>query len=248
MKRIRKLDGPTKGLADYLACNENMANWEEFRSHRAGRSRRELVEALVICQHGLCGYCEREIPEGDRQVEHVIPRSDPRNGTLLALDVSNLIACCRGGDLSNEDPERFLPPLRENLSCGQAKGNNSDPDFVDPRQLPASPSVMRVNDSGRIEADFEACVEAGIPIDRVNKTIEILGLNVERLRLARENFWKKLSENWEDHFDDPEVMARAAKTELLPRNGHLSKFFTTSRSYFFPICEGILARTPDDWV
>ena len=240
------LNRPPQDLADYLACNENTANWEEFRSHRAGRSRKELVEALVACQRGLCGYCERKIFEGDRQVEHVIPRSDPQNGALLALDVRNMIACCRGGDSSSEDRERYLEPPRENLSCGQAKGDNSN--FLDPRCLPESPSLMRVDDSGRIEADQNACREAGIPADRVDKTIKILGLNVERLRRARENIWSSLNENWKDHFDDPEVMAQAAKKELLPQNGDLSKFFTTSRSYFFPISEEILAQTLGDWV
>lgn len=248
MKRIRRLNDQTEGLSDYLAGNENTANWEEFRSHRAGQSRKELADALVACQRGLCGYCERKIVESDRQVEHVIPRSDPQNGALLALDVKNMIACCLGGEPSREDPERYLEPRRENLSCGQAKGDASDPDFLDPRDFPEAPSLMRVDDSGRIEADSEACAEAGIPVGRVNKTIETLGLNVRRLRLARENIWSGLNENWKEHFDDPEAMARAARKELLPQNGDLSKFFTTSRSYFYPISKEILAQTLDDWV
>ena len=76
MKRIRELNNPTPGLAEYLDCVGDDANWVEFRSHNSGTAYRELREALTQNQHGLCAYCEFEINEWLRQVEHVVPQSD----------------------------------------------------------------------------------------------------------------------------------------------------------------------------
>ena len=73
MKRIQPLDGPTPGLADYLEGDGHQANWDGFGSHHGGAAKRELTESLCSIQHGLCGYCEIDITENDRQVEHVIP-------------------------------------------------------------------------------------------------------------------------------------------------------------------------------
>ena len=256
MKRIRKLSAPTPDLDTYLICEGNKASWQGFRNHKAGTSYRKLVEALRELQHGLCGYCEINLRDWDRQIEHVIPRSDPGRGAAHALDVKNLIICCRGGELrdlygpsAQNDNERFLPPLARNRSCGQAKGDNTDPDFVDPRMLPALPSLTRVLPNGKIEVNTDACIAVGIAATKIKRTIEILGLNVERLRLAREKRWNALNENWESHFEDSEVMVAAARGELLPnRDGSLPKFFTTNRSYFCPFSEGILAECPQEWV
>ena len=93
MKRIRALYSPTPGLGDYLDCDGERANWIGFRSHQSGEAYRELAEALCLIQHGLCGYCEIDIIEQDRQVEHVIPQSDPQKGSALALNVKNMMAC-----------------------------------------------------------------------------------------------------------------------------------------------------------
>ena len=256
MKRIRRLSSPTPGLDSYLKCEGSKATWEEFRSHRAGASYRELVQTLAEIQHCLCGYCEINLTELDRQIEHVLPRSSQQAEAAHALDPTNLIACCTGGTARNlfgpdagGDEERFLSPPRRNASCGQAKGDSTNPGFLDPRKLPALPSLTRVELDGRVEVDTKACDAHGVPPASVEKTIEILGLNVERLRLAREKRWRALDDNLREHHDDPEVMMAAANGELTPSNtGDLPRFFTTSRSYFAPLSERILAEDPQDWI
>ena len=96
---------------------------------------------------------------------------------------------------------------------------------------------------------MDACETCGIAADKVEKTIDILGLNVERLRRAREARWNALSENWKSHFDNRTVMAAAARSELLPDAvGGLAKFFTTNRSYFAPLSEDILEESPPAWI
>ena len=236
MKPIRGLDGPTKGLSDYLAEEPDEADWDGFRSHRGGKSYREIVEALVDRQHGLCGYCEIGITagSGEIQVEHVVPQSDPEHGAAKALDARNMMACCLGGTRATaDDAGQYLAPVRNNTSCGQKKGNDTIPDFVDPRTLPELPSLTRVEPDGRIEVDEDACRVAGQGASGVGETVEFLGLNVERLRRAREEIWRTLEEAWEDIQGDEDIMREAAREELLPDgSGGLSRFFTTRRSYF----------------
>ena len=50
MKKIRELNLPTPGLAEYLNSVEAKANWEEFRSHNQGASHKELIEKLIDLQ------------------------------------------------------------------------------------------------------------------------------------------------------------------------------------------------------
>ena len=250
MKRIRELCDPTPGLAAYLReCPDGEASWEGFRDHRnhSGISaHHELVDALARLQHGLCGYCEIDLKESDRQVEHVIPRSDPAQGSSEALNAGNMIACCLGGSAKNlfgpdaaGDDDRYQPPMKHNLSCGQKKGEDSIP--VDPRTLPALPSVTTVTSEGNIMADAQACALRGFDAGTVTRTIEVLGLNVERLRRARGKRWDALSRKWQEHIDDPYVMEAAARSELLLGGASpLPPFFTTIRSWFGDYGERVL--------
>ena len=249
MKRIRALDEPTAGLTNYLECEGTDAIWDGFRSHQAGAAYRDLIETLQSLQHGLCGYCESGLKERDRQIEHVIPQSAPKDGAKRALAPTNMIACCRGGTHEQEDDARWLKPVKRNRSCGEAKGNKMETDFIDPRCLPALPSLVSINFNGKIKADETACADAGFDASKVNKTINILGLDVEHLRLAREKHWQALSDNWQGHLDDPQKIQEAARIELSPaKDNLLPQFFSTSRSYFGPLAEKILAEEPQEWI
>lgn len=251
MKPIWKPDGPTPGLVDYLRCAGEQATYDGFRSHQAGDAYRKLVSALECIQHGLCGYCEIDITEQDRQVEHVIPQSDPERGQGRVLDPENMIVCCKGGTLKTPDVARWQKPSKNNRSCGEAKGNRVDPRCIDPRDLPALPPLMQVNyETGQISADAEACKDASIDVGRVEETIRILGLNVDRLKIARQKHFLALKDNWDQYAANPQIMQEAARMELLPEEGShcLKKFFSTTRSYFGPVAEEILAETPQEWI
>ena len=252
MKRIRRLQGPIPGLAEYRNRAGVKANWRGYRNRPAGSRRyRELVGDLADLQHGLCGYCEIDLRKGDRQVEHVIPVNDPHRGAAHALDAGNMIACCRGGASDDPnvqlDPERF-PPSEE--SCGHAKGDNVASAFVDPRTLPELPSLTRVRPNGRIEANTSACQATGRSANDVEETIRILGLNVQRLQRARRNYWSSLAKQMPKYRDhpNPNAMKDWRRSRLLPQNGNLPKFFTTNRSYFGVLGERVLAEEPRDWI
>lgn len=111
MKRINALAVPTPGLSEYRDQERGTATWEGFGSHRGSSdAKRELAEALASTQRGLCGYCEIDLHPRDREIEHVIPRSDTaRGGMERTLDHTNMIACCRGNasiPLSSRHPWR----------------------------------------------------------------------------------------------------------------------------------------------
>lgn len=249
MKRIRGLDAPTPGLSDYVAGAAGEADWEGFRSHRRGASYRELVESLIDLQHRLCAYCEIELGRLNRQIEHVVPRSHSKYGAARALDPANLAACCLGGTRETDDRPRFRLPIADNMSCGQRKGDRTHRNFVDPRDLPEIPSLTRVRPDGLIEADEYACTEQGRSSEAINQTIDLLGLNVERLKVARAALWRALHEGWRDCLEDGMVMRAAAREALLPNDGGLPEFFTTRRSYFSGWGgEEVLSEEPRAWI
>jgi len=258
VKRIRQLNEPTPGLIEYLNDASEAAKWDGLRDHKQGTSYSELVEKLIDTQHGLCGYCEIALTKLDRQIEHVIPRNDPQQGAAGEIEVTNMIACCKGGTNPvfaspnrNRDDERYLEPVKDNMSCGQAKGGRNDADFLDPRKLPARPSLTKVLMDGRIEVDVEACNMAGISSTYVTRTIEILNLNARRLCLAREAWRDDLIERSGQVADpnDPSKMNAWVRSMLTPdENGRLEPFFTTARSYFGPLGERVLAQPPQAWI
>lgn len=247
MKRVKAMVEPTPGLSNYLD-EAATPDYTEFRDYRGGAAYKELVAELVNLQRGLCAYCEIHLVELDRQVEHVAPRSSHSDA---ALQASNMVACGKGGSASlfeSKDEERFLRPPRRNLSCGQAKAERDDSQLLDPRQLPALPSLLTVRNDGRIEADDNAC-QSEDEVARVEKTIEILGLNVERLRAARERRWRDLLDVWESHFQSEDEMTEGARRTLLPnQSGRLAPFFTTRRSFFGRYGEHVLSLQPEGWV
>ena len=257
MKRIRALEEPTPGLVEYREEEGDSATWEGLGSHGGtSGAKRELAEALAKVQHGLCGYCEISLHPRDREIEHVIPRSDTeRGGANGALDHTNMMACCKGSaselhhpDL-RDDPARFRRPIGVHRSCGQAKGDQSDANFLDPRDLPALPSLVRVSSLGEIAANRDACTALSVDVARVERTIRTLGLNVRRLRDARAARWRDLQDDWHSYDDDPAKIRAAAKRELLPdESGKLPAFFTTTRSFFDLWAETILDEADLSWV
>ena len=249
MKRIRTLRDRPQGLSDYLEIEADDPDWERFRSHEAGVAYQELRGALIDLQHGLCGYCEARLVTPHVQVEHVVPRHEPNEGRRRALDQTNMMACCLGGTKEVDDEEQYLLPVKDNTSCGQSKGEHVDERFVDPRKLPPVPALVRIRETGDMEADPDACAATGTPARHVSYSIEVLGLDVRRLRQARRKRWSDLNRMFEEGLDDPVVITAVARQELTPgENGELPTFFTTARSFFGPVAEAVLGEHPQEWI
>lgn len=245
MKRIRSLDAPTPGLADYCRVERDHPSWEGFRSHDDGAAYSELRESLIQQQRGLCGYCEIALKPGDIQVDHVVPRSAGGE----ELEAGNLIACCRGGTKQPKPRGASRRVNRLNRSCGEAKGDRTDATFLDPRDLPATLSLFRVDAGGRIDANRRGCAAEGVQLTRVRDTIEMLGLNAGRLQDARTVLWARLLEVSNQLAADRDRWEAWMRSVLLARDdGLLMEFFSTSRSFFGSAAEATLAEAPEAWV
>jgi uncharacterized protein (TIGR02646 family) len=248
MKPVLGLPGPPPGLERFCGDPSQPQNWETFENFESGVAKLEVANALANSQRGLCCYCETTLISGDRQVEHVVPKSDPLHGLALAVDATNMLASCKGGTErifaadALDDPARYLPPVRDNMSCGQRKGKTV---VMDPRTLPTVRSIFVVTADGKILTNPEVCNEHGIATIEAEQAIIELGLNVERLRIQRAEIMTSLS----SLPVDAEILDALARGTLLPdESGQLRPWFTTTRSFFRELAESILAQPPQDWI
>ena len=261
MKRICGLTEAPAGLARFHADPATVKTWNEFGTFEKGIARCELTDALRDRQHGLCAYCEIPLAPNDKRVEHFVPQGDSAQGAALACDHRNLMAVCKGGSDAifgpnslTPDPSRFLPPVRKNISCDAAKGDRSATEFLDPRQIPATPSLVQVNSGGRVESEPSACAGHAVSKADVDAHIVALRLNVERLRIQREAVWDELTKFYVNLAHEPEetrhdLVFALAERRLLPRpDGSLAAFFSTTRSFFGPVAETILMQSPQRWI
>jgi len=227
--------------------------WERFKSSGAYIS---LVQQLLTQQQGLCGYCEQRLCRADGslvvndyQVEHVLAKS---GGSGRVLYWQNLMLCCGGGTWKHhKDASRYFPALRgkKNVSCGQAKGDADIDDPCDPRSLPWQEPLVRVDIDGRMRPDPDACLRHGVDADALGRVIEeVLALNCERLRIARQKAVKFIEEElnvvfkWlftESHLPEDklkqayqQVYQFFVEGRLRPdQHKHLRRFWTTERLY-----------------
>lgn len=261
MKSIKGLTQPTPGLQRYLnaypwqGITRHTEEWERFRKSKKS-AYKELLKRIKALQNGLCAFCETELKQWphdspDHQIEHFHPKSQACNATS-AIDwmftPDNLLAACAGG-LSALNR---LPPIHENLSCGQAKGDQILDDIIlKPSTLPLQPSLFTVTYEGLLKVNAAHCAAVGIPVERAQQTIEKLNLNCPRLKTARRTVMEGLEAEEQalgiDKMNDAAATAALtamARRHLLPdRYTHcLPPFFTTRRSFFLALGERVIAQ------
>jgi uncharacterized protein (TIGR02646 family) len=262
VKPIRALEAPPPGLGDFVRETPHERDWRVFKDHQGGQPYRELLDALIERQHGLCCYCEVDLMALDWQVEHFHPKRDHGDGVNHTTDHGNLMAACCGGGRGDiwgagnpresvRDPLRHRDPTKANLSCGQAKDHHEEhltgTAVIDPRVLPPLALILRVTLDGTMEPDEAACRTSGIDPLQVKETIRVLGLNCDRLRVAREAMLNDLSISYDDM--DIDVLVAAARLTLLPdTSGRIPRFFTTARTFFREAAELVLSEHPQAWI
>lgn len=222
------------------------ATWEDFKNE-AQEGYKRLVEQIVSHQNGQCAYCEINLTEYDRMIEHFHPKSDTSSGHNWALDFHNMLATCKGGtNPHSKDEMRFVDPLPENLSCDQRKGDKIlDGVILHPRDIPASPPVFQVGMTGELRPHEKHCKQTGVAVEKIQAAIdtENLNLNCNRLKDARRTVWDQLL--LREYNGEP--ADKLMNEYLLPENdGRLFRFFTTIRSYFSPDAEQIIRLIPSD--
>lgn len=265
MKWCALLPYETPGLAQFRADNPEETNWERFRDD--GPRFIELADALTERQRGICAFCEAplftKIPTPVRQVEHWIPKSNDGNPTPdISFGFTNFHASCLGGTKPHLEPPFGTKGLAkgDNVSCGQKKGDNNPENIplpqrpLRPTELPLFPPIFSVTFDGTITVN-PAAVETGLSSERIDATIQYLGLNCERLKLSRAAVRQYLDDALAEYeASAPEPGTAAAlqmamaelAADLSPKpDDTLNAFISVLRDFFGPNLEQVLLSDPN---
>lgn len=210
MKQVWKSAEPAT-LTAFRAAQPD-ATWEALRSdplHGGQQAYLDIKRTVVRDQRGLCAYCECRIARGlsdadldaDRTrqvVEHFHPKSDQAGPVNWALQWTNLWGVCDGGSQAPPagepiDPDRYLPPLPENLSCDQFKDRqialgelDASPEgwLLSPADPPSAPNLFRYDLNGDIRANEAACAQWQATLNRHPHTQELVETTIRHLNLG----------------------------------------------------------------
>lgn len=249
MKKCAKTKHEPSCLKDFRSQNPN-GDWKQFRNEQP--SCYTTVRDTLRCdQREICAYCEIELTDKNEQVAHFHPKSDTSTGHNWALDWDNLWLACKGGSQTWMKKRRhYCPPLPENLSCDEKKGNAVlDDQVLTPGDIPAFPRIFRFEQFPNnmiICPDENACERAGICVKKVEQTIEKFGLNCPRLARARLSLHRQIEQALKKlrttNCADPEqALSHLARHHLGPTSaGTWCPFFTLVRWRLGKIAESYL--------
>jgi len=229
----------TNGVATFRQANPGdprtpNKQWAAFYNEHPA-AYKSAGERLYENQGGLCAYCEIELTDNNRQIEHIIPKQRSSATTDYTFDFDNLLLCCKGGtNINSPFKDQFAPDLAksDNCSCGEKKGDNPAIKFASPYQLPAIPlvSIYYHPDNGvSFEVDEEACARESIDPAIVDETLRTLGLNCPRLKRNRREIWKALEDEYADlpETDLDKALLELAEAHLTPQDGQLPAYIST---------------------
>lgn len=210
MKKCQKLPEPAALVAYRQALPDGA--WEVMRNnpfHKGQEAYRGIKTILVRGQRCLCAYCEIRIADGmddhtidakkqEQRVEHFHPKEDQDGPMNWALDWPNLWAVCHGGTPRPPggfpaDPNRYLPPLPENLSCDAFKDHqikkgklSSWPEgwILGPGEVPAFPILFQFAPDGTPEPDPRNCADQALPQNQYSDTTTLIRQTIEHLNLG----------------------------------------------------------------
>ena len=193
MKKINKTPG--SNVLTRFATHHPTKCWEDFKNANGGNDYRAIRRQIFNDQGELCAYCESKVgnqPAHKQRIEHFHPKSDNSNvAKNWGLDWNNVIGVCIGGD-----DAKSQHPLPANLSCDSYKNyliskgylsEQCEGSLLNPLNILATPSLFKF-DKRTGELLPNDTQVAGIESDLlklVEKTIEILNLNCDRLKDQR---------------------------------------------------------------
>ncbi len=238
MKRVLKSPEPSE-LKNYNErSNQKMQSSPRFTKWKDVKSNRETYDAirntLLSDQKGLCAYCEMSLHEKNRSVEHFIPCNKSTKENNHDLDWSNMLAVCLSpGGLMEVDAEQ-AKLLKDSPCCGKKKDNFvPDRRLLNPLKLPLLRLFRFNSEDGSIEPDNIACQQVGIPLENLEFTIEMLNLNVTRLKEQRlaviEEITETLNELDNGIIDPIDLDKQVAEIYFGDGTKNWPRFFTTIR-------------------
>ncbi|HEJ2384157.1 TPA: TIGR02646 family protein [Pseudomonas aeruginosa] len=216
-------------------------HWDDFRAEPDYQV--EVVDRLLVDQNYLCAYCEIDIFRRDGVggiqdigVEHFHPKSSFANGISWVTKWDNLFAVCLGGSNSavHEPEVRYGAP---DLTCDKKKENKIlDGLILFPLEIPLAPCLFTVSRAtGELGVNEAACMESSVEVDVVDRTIAELNLNSGRLKKARADTLKIISDaliaQMKVGKSADEARQIVAQARLTPKDGRHFRFFTAARAY-----------------
>lgn len=188
------------------------ATWDNLRNdpfYGGQQAYLDIKQTLIKGQRGLCAYCEIRIADAltteavharrhEQRVEHFHPKED-RNGPVnWALHWSNLWGVCLGGSQAPPqgtpiDPNRYMPPLPDNLSCDAFKDHqikigklpaNPEGWLLAPNEVVAFPLLLQYAPDGTPEPHPTNCVLLLLPNNRYSDTATLVAKTIEHLNLG----------------------------------------------------------------
>jgi len=261
MRSVRALPEEPPLLAQYRTtypneerrpATEASAVWDNLKADRSAYA--QLLTELAQAQQGLCIYCEQRLVDkdgrliaNDYQVDHVRAKSGAAG---RVLDWRNLALACTGGTYPHhrDGTRQFTTAL--NTSCGQKKEDVDLPSGSDPRRLPLVGSLVEVGMDGRLAVNAQNCVAAGVSPTALQDAFDLLNLNCERLRKARQdrrdniNSWvvpllaELLASTHLDAAQRQQMLDLLIAGQLQPdASGYLRAFWTAERCALGPDAE-----------
>lgn len=203
--------------------HDAQTRWKSF-GHKA-----ELEQWLLTEQYRLCAYSEiRADCEGfGYHIEHVRPKSRFPADTFL---YANLVASA----LSDSDLHQLITA---DVFGGHAKLRDYDARLFVSCLDPDCSRFFAYLSDGRVEPanGLDPADE-----DRARYTRDLLSLNSPLLVNRRRRWWDELDTLLQQHLDNGQSVYHLAAVDLLPTNGCLSQFFSTTRQFFGPVAEQVL--------
>lgn len=226
---------PLQGRRQPATSGEATQAWRDFSG-----SRRSVLNALLTEQCHLCCYSELRADEAelDYHIEHI---ENKNQNPARTFDPTNLAASAIDSNRGFTQLKQQPGGLHSNLFGGHAplKAQGVDMTQLIHPQLVGCAEFFQYLSDGRIvpHTNLDGQRQA-----KADYTIRQLNLNSPYLLTLRKNWWQELLGKRND-WDDASVLA---KTDLLPTNGKLSRFFSLTRQFYGPLAEQILVQhTPE---
>lgn len=134
-------------------------DWKPNYNELSGLVKTAVYNSLIEEQKGICCYCERELATPDYHIEHLNPQHKDEGDDL---DYSNLLCSCLNKTTKGAP-----------LHCGKLKGHEI---------LPITP----LQNDCQSKFEYTAMGEILGVNEEANRTIHILGLDIEKLVRMRE--------------------------------------------------------------
>lgn len=203
MKYIIKGDEP-KSFTEWKALSND--DWKPTYDQLSGQVKKDVKNALIIEQGGICCYCEKKLSYDDSHIEHLNPQCTTTEGQL---DFQNMLCSCQK-HLKKKEP----------LHCGNSKGH--DIITITPLQIDCIDKFTYTEDGyiGFTDRDSE-------------KTIKSLQLNIDKLNDFRKQVIEPFIIDPITFEELSHEEARIfAEDYLKMENGKFNEFYTTIKYLF----------------